>query len=102
MKLRTGSGSAQTWGHYSVVSCIQKYAIISLLAVSACQEDENKTVEFFLENPEARAEILAKCEVTDAATLDANCKNALDAEIRSSEAATRKKNLSDMNTLFGD
>lgn len=102
MKWRTGIGSAQTWGHYSVVSRIQTFTIVALVFVSACQEDENKTVEFFLENPEVRAETLAECEVSDGATLDANCNNALEAEVRSSEAATRKKNLSDMNTLFGD
>jgi len=77
-------------------------AFISLLVLSACKEEENRTVEFFLENPEMRSETLAKCEVTDGSMLDANCKNAQEAEFQSAEEAARKKNLSDMNTLFGD
>lgn len=81
---------------------IKSLAFISLLVLSACKEEENRTVEFFLENPESRAEALAKCEVTDGSMLDANCKNAQDAEFQSAEDAVRKKNLSDMNSLFGD
>lgn len=81
---------------------IQSLAIIALLAVSACKEEENRTVEFYLENADERAEVLAECEVTDGSVLEANCKNAQEAEIQVSETTTREKNLSDMNTLFGD
>lgn len=81
---------------------IKSFAIIALLAVSACKEEENRTVEFYLQNADARAEVLAKCEVTDGSVLEANCKNAQEAEVQSKETSARKKNLSDMNTLFGD
>ena len=81
---------------------IKSFAIIALLAVSACKEEENRTVEFYLENADVRAEVLAKCEVTDGSVLEANCKNAREAEIQSAEETSRKKNLTDMNTLFGD
>ncbi len=81
---------------------IKSYAIIALLAVSACKEEENRTVEFYLQNADARAEVLAKCEVTDGSVLEANCKNAQEAELQSAEETSRKKNLTDMNTLFGD
>ena len=81
---------------------IKSFAIIALLAVSACKEEENRTVEFYLQNADVRAEVLAKCEVTDGSVLEANCKNALEAEAQNAETTARKKNLSDMNTLFGD
>lgn len=83
-------------------SHIQTFAIVALLAVSACKEEEIRTVEFYFENADARAEMLAKCEVTDGSVLNANCKNAQEAETQSAENSARKKNLSDMNTLFGD
>ncbi|MFK7941501.1 MAG: EexN family lipoprotein [Paracoccaceae bacterium] len=81
---------------------IQTLAIMALLAVSACKEEENRTVEFYLENADVRAEVIAKCEVTDGSVLEANCKNAREAEVQISENTAREKNLSDMNTLFGD
>lgn len=81
---------------------IQYFAIIALLAVSACKEKENRTLEFYLENADSRVEVLLECEVTDGSVLDANCKNAQEAETQISENTAREKNLSDMNTLFGD
>lgn len=81
---------------------INSFAIIALLAVSACKEEENRTVEFYLQNADVRAEVLAKCEVTDGSVLEANCRNAQAAEVQSAQETSRKKNLSDMNTLFGD
>lgn len=81
---------------------IKSLAIIALLAVSACKEEENRTVEFYLQNADVRAAVLAKCEVKDGSVLEANCKNALEAEAQTAETTAREKNLSDMNTLFGD
>ncbi|WP_299960853.1 EexN family lipoprotein [uncultured Roseobacter sp.] len=81
---------------------INSFAIIALLAVSACKEEENRTVEFYLQNADVRAEMLAKCEVIDGSVLEANCRNAQEAEVQSAQETSRKKNLSDMNTLFGD
>lgn len=81
---------------------INSFAIIALLAASACKEEENRTVEFYLQNVDVRAEVLAKCEVIDGSVLEANCKNAQEAEVQSAETSARKKNLSDMNTLFGE
>ncbi|WP_298921057.1 EexN family lipoprotein [uncultured Roseobacter sp.] len=81
---------------------INSFAVIALLTLSACNEEENRTVEFYLQNTDVRAEVLAKCEVADGSVLEANCKNALEAKAQSAETTAREKNLSDMNNLFGD
>ena len=85
-----------------MVNHIQTFAILALLAVSACKEEQVRTVDFYLENSDVRAEMVAKCEVTDGSVLNANCKNAQEAETQNAENSARKKNLSDMNTLFGE
>lgn len=72
------------------------------LSVSSCKDEEsNRTVEYYLNNPDDRAETLAKCEVTDGSVLEANCKNAQEAdEIQAAE--TNKEDRSDaINSLFG-
>lgn len=69
-------------------------ALVAAAFVAGCQEDENQTVEYFSENPDARAEMLESCEVSDRAFEDANCVNAEQAELeglheKESEAAER-------------
>ncbi|MBY6141963.1 EexN family lipoprotein [Leisingera daeponensis] len=44
-------------------------------AISACKE-ENRSVEYFVQNEAERAAVLKKCELSDGANLDANCTNA--------------------------
>lgn len=73
------------------------------LLLAACQEEEpNHTVQYFLDNPQARQEMLAKCEITDNAISDANCLNA-DAAARSVASEERRQRQKDaVQSLYGD
>ncbi|UWQ77470.1 EexN family lipoprotein [Leisingera sp. M658] len=73
------------------------------LLLTACQEEEpNHTVQYFLDNPQARQEMLAKCEVTDNAISDANCINA-DTAARSVARDERRQRQKDaVQSLYGD
>ncbi|WP_282092819.1 EexN family lipoprotein [Epibacterium ulvae] len=68
------------------------------VALTACKEEENKTLEFFTGNPAERAETLADCEMLDAAETDANCSNAQAAE----SLAKSNANLDAAQKYFGD
>ncbi|NSX56796.1 EexN family lipoprotein [Parasulfitobacter algicola] len=65
-------------------------AVLSLVALVACNEEEVFTVEYYLENHIKRAERLATCEVQDNAEADANCVNARQAQTQ--VATTERKN----------
>ena len=72
------------------------------LTISGCKDEEpNRTVDYYLNNADARIETLAKCETMDGASLEANCVNAQKAsEIQA--AKTNKEDRSDaVNSLFG-
>ncbi|UWR42090.1 EexN family lipoprotein [Phaeobacter inhibens] len=69
-----------------------------LVVLTACKEGENRTVEYFTDNPVERAETLADCETLDAAQADANCSNAQTAE----SLAESDKNLDAAQKYFGD
>ncbi len=68
------------------------------VALTACKEEENKTVEYFTDNSVERAETLADCETLDTAQADANCTNAQTAE----SLAESDKNLDAAQKYFGD
>lgn len=69
-----------------------------LVALTGCNEDENKTVEHFTDHPAEREAVLADCEIHDAAEADANCANARTAESLSESNA----NLDAAQKYFGD
>ena len=72
--------------------------MMCLVVLAACKEEENKTVEYFTDNPVERAETLAGCETQDAAEADANCTNAQTAESLAESGA----NLDAAQKYFGD
>ncbi|MFV1761483.1 EexN family lipoprotein [Phaeobacter sp. A90a-4k] len=77
--------------------------MFSLLIIAGCQEDEpNHTVQYFLDNPEDRAEMLEKCEVMDDALSDANCLNATAAAQTVAREETRKSEKDAVKSLYGD
>lgn len=65
-------------------------AVLSLVALMACNEEEVFTVEYYLENHIKRAERLAACEVQNNAESDANCINAREAQTQ--VATSERKN----------
>ncbi len=69
-----------------------------LVVLTACKEEENKTVEYFTDSPVERAETLAGCETLDAAQADANCTNAQTAK----SLAESNANLDAAKKYFGD
>nr|WP_319247223.1 EexN family lipoprotein [uncultured Celeribacter sp.] len=72
----------------------------ALVALSACKDDvkEAQTVQYYVDHPEARQEMIDVCEVKDGSELDADCVNARDALL----SATSAKNLEDLDKYFGD
>lgn len=64
--------------------------------VSACK-DENRSVEFYRNNDAERIAMIEKCELTDAAHLEANCTNAL----RANEELQMDQELEAAEELFG-
>ncbi|MCF6433167.1 MULTISPECIES: EexN family lipoprotein [Rhodobacterales] len=72
-------------------------AVVSAPLLSACKGEENKTVEFYIQHPDERATMLSKCEITDAAQLEANCKNAAEAQ----RTENRKSRSQSIQELFG-
>ncbi|UTS79111.1 EexN family lipoprotein [Phaeobacter piscinae] len=71
---------------------------VCFVALAACNEEENKTVEHFIGAPAERAETLAECETLDAAAADADCANAQTAE----NLAESNANLDAAQRYFGD
>ncbi|MES0863156.1 EexN family lipoprotein [Ruegeria sp. SCPT10] len=69
-----------------------------LVVLTACKEEENKTVEHFTDNPTERAASLASCETQNAAQADANCTNAQTAR----SLAESDANLDAAQKYFGD
>ena len=59
------------------------------LSLSACKSEENHTVDYFVANPDARADQLEKCETQDFAQDDANCRNAIEAEKQAQRETSR-------------
>lgn len=73
------------------------------LLLAACQEEEpNHTVQYFLDNPSERKEMLAKCEVTDDAISDANCLNANAAALSAAREERRQRQKDAVQSLYGD
>lgn len=78
---------------------MNRLALIACLVVlTACKEEENKTVEYFTDNPVERAKTLADCETLDAAESDASCTNAQTAK----SLAESDANLDAAQKYFGD
>ena len=78
-------------------------AVPLLLVVSACKEDQpNHTVQYFQENNQARKEVLAKCEVMDEASSDANCVNAIEAAQIIAREQDRQSKKDAVKSLYGD
>ena len=50
--------------------------VASVLLAGCKEEAENHTADYFIVNPEERAEMLATCEVSDGSSEEANCINA--------------------------
>lgn len=74
------------------------------LLLAGCFEEEepNHTVQYFLDNPEARAEMMNKCEVMDDALSDANCLNASAATQSVAREENRQKTNDAVKSLYGD
>lgn len=72
-------------------------ALVAVVALSACKDEEKHTVDYFVANPEARAERLAQCEVQDDAADDANCRNAVAAE----DQVKRDKSRDAIDSIYG-
>ncbi|SCZ73511.1 hypothetical protein SAMN04488118_11745 [Epibacterium ulvae] len=71
------------------------FALGSVAFLSACKGEENKTAEFFVNNPNERAATLSKCETTDGAQLESNCVNAAEAE-RAENRKTRSQSVQEL------
>lgn len=71
---------------------------LSLLFLAACNEEENHTIEYFLENEHERATMIEACEVQDRSGVDANCRNATEAAAK----ARRIKRLETAKRLYGE
>jgi hypothetical protein len=74
------------------------------LLLAGCFEEEepNHTVQYFLDNPEARAEMMEKCEVMDDALTDANCLNASAATQSAAREENQKRQQDAVKSLYGD
>jgi len=74
------------------------------LLLAGCFEDEepNHTVQYFLDNPDERAEMMQKCEVMDDALSDANCLNASAATQSVAREENRQKEKDAVKSLYGD
>ena len=78
-------------------------ALPIVLMVTACKEDEpNHTVQYFLDNAQAREEMMVKCEVTDEASSDANCVNATAATQAVVRETNRQSERDAVKSLYGD
>ena len=70
---------------------MHRVSIIALgVLLSACRSEDTQTVQFYLDNEDARAERLATCEVQDRADEDANCVNARRALTQAKTLETKK------------
>ncbi|WP_216825762.1 EexN family lipoprotein [Ruegeria sp. EL01] len=77
--------------------------LTAALMLSACKEEEpNHTVQYFLDNADARAEMMAECEVMDDAISDANCRNASAAAQTVAREENRKNRSDAVKSLYGD
>lgn len=74
------------------------------LLLSACwgKEAPNHTVQYFLDNAQAREEMLAECEVKDDAITDANCLNANAAAQTVAREKNKQSEQDAVKSLYGD
>lgn len=80
------------------------FILFASVFLSSCKEDEeqNHTVQYFLDNEDERAAMLEKCEVIDNAAFDANCMNAMTAMQSIRNGETRRNQQNAVESLYGD